>query len=105
MRKYEYFDIKTMTHQLRWFDIYLYGSNEPYILETGSVLETVRDAHDGDWKTAMVHHIPPVPAGTQVVVKNIFQNFEGIWIEAYYNDRLYSIAPRDLKYVRLHEYD
>ena len=101
MRKYEYFDVRARRNHVRWLDIYLHGATDPYILQPGSVLETVRPAVEGDWKTAIAHHIPPIPEGTEIVVKDIFQNFEGVWIAAEYNGRTYSVNPRDCKYVRL----
>ena len=62
-------------------------------------VETKKKVFDGDWKTAIVHRIPPIPEGTKLEVTDMFQNFEGIWLEAKYEGWLYSIDPHDVDVV------
>lgn len=80
-----------------------FSDNEQYLIALGSVVETVTVSHHGDWKTAMVQGIPPIPQGIQLIVHDVWQNFYGLWITAYYNGRSYDINPRDLKYIRMKE--
>lgn len=61
-------------------------------------VKTVRSTREEDWKTAMVHHIPDIPAGERLLVKDVFRNCYGIWLTVKYKDMNYYIDPHNVEY-------
>lgn len=62
-------------------------------------VRTAKEVHDEDWKTAMAHNIPPIPAETELVIKKTCINYYGIWLMAEYNGNLYYIDPMKCDFV------
>lgn len=75
------------------------NDNNEYYLDSRSIVETVCNAQHGDWKTAYVKDIEPIPKGTQLKVVKIWSNFYGKWVQVLYEGRHYDLRPRDLKYI------
>jgi hypothetical protein len=92
------YDFKSLTRIVRW-DVWL-SDNKLYLLDNRCIVETVCDAQHGDWKSVIAHNIKPIPKGTQLKVKSVWRNFEGLWVAVDYDGRNYDISPRELKYVK-----
>lgn len=72
---------------------------EEIILRPFSIVETIKDTFEEDWKTAIVHHIPYIPKGERLKVVDVLQNLYGTFLEVSYNNRIYSVSPRNCKYI------
>lgn len=66
-------------------------------------VRTIRDCINEDWKTAIAHHQPRIPKGTELEVKDILQNLYGKFIEVDYQEFRYSLDPRNVEYIGSYE--
>ena len=98
------FENRYFDHHSNWYiydkiAITILADDKEYCLKQGFYVRTIREASHGDWKTALVQKIAPIPAGTILKIYDFFQNFYGNWIRVIYNGRHYDISIADLEYV------
>ena len=61
---------------------------------------TTSEAQEEDWKTALAHHIKPIPKGVELVC-TIFTNLYGTYLSAEYRGRNYNIDPKICDFVEV----
>lgn len=66
-------------------------------------VKTICECQNEDWKTAIAHHQPRIPEGTELEVKDILQNFYGKFIEVDYQGDRYSLDPKNVEYIGSYE--
>lgn len=66
-------------------------------------VRTAKETCEEDWKTAIVHEIPPIPANTDLTVKRVFLNLYDRILEVDYNGRSYSISAENCDFIGLGE--
>ena len=81
--------------QVQFFD----GSH--YTVLRASVVRTVRSTPEEDWKTALAHHIQPIPKDTTLLVHGWLDNFYGRFLQVEYQGRNYSVDPKNLEFLSI----
>ena len=81
------------------FETFKFSDFNNYVVCKGAIVRTVKPTPDEDWKTALAHHIQPIPEGELLVVAGWLFNFYGRFIEISYNRNLYYVDPLNLEYI------
>ena len=86
-----------MIRGVKHWEVSLNNVHDPYLIKEGTILRTTNIEFEEDWKAIR----PPIPAGEEVVVQEVFRNCYGTFVGCYYNGQYYNIAPKVLEYIKL----
>ena len=90
-------NFERMIRGVKHWEVNLNNVRDPYLIKEGTILRTTNTAFEESWKASR----PPIPAGEDVVVQEVFRNFYGIFVGCYYKGQYYNLDPKVLEYIKL----